>query len=419
MAKAKRLTGIDPLAYVGVEPNTPLQFTIQQRAPTVNDYNNWNVGSLWLDEPTQDVWMLVDKDARVATWIMFTGDLQTLTGDSGGAVSPDGNNTINIVSSSGGGFSALSFDGDPGTNTIVLNTDGTIPVQFDTDSGSSVASGGVLNVVGASGISVSGAGDTITVDTDGTLSSSFPTDSGTATPAAGVLSILGGLNMNTAGSGSTVTVNMDNLGGPGVVFTDSDGVMTSVNGTDGQVIIGSTAGSPSWANITSTGGTITITEGSNSINIDTSAGSTTSGFSAYKSSQSSNVTGDGTQYFFVCDTELFDEGSDYDNTTGIYTAPSDGKYMFGAGVQLSGMASQKYTVLLALIDSNNVDYRFARTEGENEAGETVYNGSIFIELSSGETVKPYVTVSGGSKIIEVDGAADPIETYFWGYRVPL
>ena len=37
---------------------------------------------------------------------------------------------------------------------------------------------------------------------------------------------------------------------------------------NGEIIIGSTAGSPAYGHLTSTGGTITITEGSNTLNIE-------------------------------------------------------------------------------------------------------------------------------------------------------
>ncbi len=120
--RAKRLTGLNPLSYLGSEPISPLEFTIQKRAPksgTTSDYNNWNVGTIWLDNSTQDVWILVRKAGRVATWILLaTGasDLEKLTGDTGGAVGPSGTKNINILS----GTPALTVVGNPGTNTLTI-----------------------------------------------------------------------------------------------------------------------------------------------------------------------------------------------------------------------------------------------------------------------------------------------------------
>ncbi len=96
MVRAKRLTGLNPLAYLGVEPDSPLQFTIQNRAPksgTTSDYQNWNVGTLWLNKSNQDVFMLVNKDNRLATWIMFAAAPVVVGGDN---INISGVNTVNL-----------------------------------------------------------------------------------------------------------------------------------------------------------------------------------------------------------------------------------------------------------------------------------------------------------------------------------
>lgn len=81
--------------------------------------------------------------------------------------------------------------------------------------------------------------------------SQYDTDSGTATPSSGVLQIVGGATglLSTSGSGNTVTLEFP-------------------NGTDGQLFIGETASTPGWANFTSSGGTVVITNGDNTINIE-------------------------------------------------------------------------------------------------------------------------------------------------------
>jgi hypothetical protein len=54
----------------------------------------------------------------------------------------------------------------------------------------------------------------------------------------------------------------------GVVQTNSSGLLSSSNGTNGQVLIGGGT-APAWANLTSSGNTITITNGANTINLET------------------------------------------------------------------------------------------------------------------------------------------------------
>lgn len=56
-----------------------------------------------------------------------------------------------------------------------------------------------------------------------------------------------------------------------VMFIDNTGFLGSSKGTNGQLIIGSTAGSPAWANLTA-GTNITITNAANSITIDAAGG---------------------------------------------------------------------------------------------------------------------------------------------------
>lgn len=55
----------------------------------------------------------------------------------------------------------------------------------------------------------------------------------------------------------------------GVMQTNATGVVSSSNGTNGQLLIGGGA-APVWANLTSSGGSVTITNGANSINLEAS-----------------------------------------------------------------------------------------------------------------------------------------------------
>jgi len=84
-----------------------------------------------------------------------------------------------------------------------------------------------------------------TVGTD-----TYVTNNGTATSVAGYLNVFGDSLINTSASGNTVNVNL-------------------TNGLAGQVLIGSDTGSPVWAYITSTGGSLAITNLDNAIEIET------------------------------------------------------------------------------------------------------------------------------------------------------
>jgi len=150
---------------------------------------------------------------------------------------------------------------------------------------------GNIDVLGGPGITVTGSPGTLTIAHTGAYSDSFPTDAGTAVPVAGDTNILGGANINTTGAGNTVTVILDDdvtLAGfmdvgttltvgttvtltsitDGVLIAGAAGAVSALTGTNGQVVIGSTGADPVFANITSTGGTIEITEGAGTLNLE-------------------------------------------------------------------------------------------------------------------------------------------------------
>src|SRR5258708_5216971 len=93
---SKRLTGLNPLAYIGVEAITPPQMYIANDAPTIGDSRNFNLGDLWIDRTNQNLYVLVSLAGREATWITsFGGATTSFDTDNGTANENNGN--INIV----------------------------------------------------------------------------------------------------------------------------------------------------------------------------------------------------------------------------------------------------------------------------------------------------------------------------------
>ncbi len=127
----KRLTGINPLAYSGVEAATPPNSVQIRRPPTTQDYYGFNVGDIWINIagypqtlPTaEDIYYLVAKVNHVATWVALAGTnaLETLSGDTGAPAVGDANDNIQIASaiSTGGVFDNLNT-ASPGTGSQVL-----------------------------------------------------------------------------------------------------------------------------------------------------------------------------------------------------------------------------------------------------------------------------------------------------------
>jgi hypothetical protein len=243
----QRLNGLHPLSYLGDNAVQPPDFVTKTRAPTATDSKNFALGDIWLDMsgypgtlPTnEDIWMLVALVGNQATWVNFGGgDLETLTGDVGGPVSPDAADNINTLGTAG----QILVTGNPGTNTLTWSLDGSVATQYTEDVGVAVPVAGNLNIVGGGGITTNGAGDTVTITDGGLSAQSFPTDSGTATPAAGVLNIIA--NVATLNCGSSVLFDA-----PGA----SNTVQLNVTDADANTIIGFNSGNLTFTGTNNTG----------------------------------------------------------------------------------------------------------------------------------------------------------------------
>ncbi len=134
-------------------------------------------------------------------------------------------------------------------------SDGGFASTFDADAGSAAPSSGIITMAGGSNFNTSASGDQVEFNLNNTVSIS-----GSMTAGTGLIATTGGV--------TTTGTNTFNSLGAGVMQTSSAGVISSSNGTNGQVLIGGGA-APAWANITSTDGSVTITNGANTIDLST------------------------------------------------------------------------------------------------------------------------------------------------------
>lgn len=82
----------------------------------------------------------------------------TLQGDAGAPVGPDGSGNIDVLGGNG-----ITTTGNPGLNTLTIDVDGSVATQYNTNSGSATPAFGILEILGGTNITTSGAGDTVTV----------------------------------------------------------------------------------------------------------------------------------------------------------------------------------------------------------------------------------------------------------------
>jgi len=198
-----RLTGANPLAYMGVNAGSPPNIKEYDRAPKTTDNKGYIIGDLWLDTNAspQNLWILVSLVLGVATWLDLGlgAAAESFPTDAGTAIPVAG--VLNILSGTGTLTSGAG-------NTVTVYADGDVATTYNADTGNAKPTINTLNVFGGTGIATTGAAATLTLDVDGDVATSYAADVGTAVPALNVLTVAGGTNCTTAAAGSTVTVNV-------------------------------------------------------------------------------------------------------------------------------------------------------------------------------------------------------------------
>ncbi len=142
-------------------------------------------------------------------------------------------------------------------------------------------------------------------------------------------------------------------------------------------------------------------------------------FIAYQSANAANVTGDATAYTIISDTEIKDIGSNYNNATGVFTAPVTGKYLLGGYVQLSsvGAAHTLGNVQLVLTGRTvNIPGIFNPFNLANLSGVVSWGGMMLVSMTAADTVSLRVTISNSTKTVQVNGSGSP-QTYFFGQLI--
>lgn len=384
--------------------------------PTSSDYQ-YPLGQIWINTSTNLGYLLVDVTSSSATWINFTGsgsEVNSFTVPAGTSpVVPDASGVIDIPAGNGfqftGGTNAMTgamtspftgnftFDGTVSGTTFDTNvaaagatlTDTTLSVD-GTDSNID------LNLTpkgtGSLAVSKSASGEWIDFN-DGTDSFGYYNHAGS--PESNVAANIGSICSDTTNGDvyvkTTDTANTGwtilDAGGSGDVqgpASATDNALCRYDGTTGKLIQDSTV-------------------------IVTDAGEMTNASQpsviAYKSSDTSNATGDGTTVTIIGDTEVVDYNSDYDTTTGIYEAPVTGIH-YATVMVTNSSAGAADDMDLELITSNRT-YRESRVDGMVIAGsDTASFGLHFTtDMDASDTAYWQETVSGTTKTVSIRGNA--------------
>ena len=186
---------------------------------------------------------------------------QVLLGSTGNApafgtiTSPDGS----IIFGTGSNSLTLKVNGAAFGQTITGNTGGALS-----------PSAGNWNIYGnaTQGVSTSGTASTLTI----TVASATTSQIGVVELSTSAEAIAG-TNSTTALTPAAMNAKLGTQTQYGVMIGEgsSSALQATAAGTNGQVLIGATGANPAFGTIASAGGTITITGGSNTLNLDVSS----------------------------------------------------------------------------------------------------------------------------------------------------
>jgi len=225
------------------------------------------------------------------------------------------------------------------------------------------------------------------------------------------------------GLGNATALTLNGTGGSTVdfsVFNSGSASAISI-GTGASALIKNCEISSSNTNaITGLGtiqyGNLTFTSSSSVINTSTQTpiytelgkykASGQPSFSANLTSSTTNSTGDGTAFTIPFNNEFFDQGSNYNSSTGVFTAPDTRNYLFSTNVTLTSLGAAHTAYTLQLVTTGNTFLLGNSNPFVAAGGGATFtvSGSAIAPMTASDTASIVLTVFGGTKTVGVSSA---------------
>lgn len=156
----------------------------------------------------------------------------------------------------------------------------------------------------------------------------------------------------------------------------TDNAIVRANGTGGSTLQGQTSGGPV-------------------LNDDGSVVNTAQPcFCAYNSASDANQTGNGAVATVICDNERFDQGGDYDNTTGTFTAPVAGKLTVLSQVTFDAINNATADAIFAVLVTSNQTYASTIQDANDIATLPSIPISVTVDMDANDTALLQGVVTG-------------------------
>lgn len=206
--------------YMGVDKTNPPDIIEAERAPLTTD-TNFDIGDIWINKLTDLSWQLTSVVANSANWTLLgpgASDVDTLTGNAGGAVAPVAGNIdvlggTNITSTGTPG--AITFDLDDAISLVTSVTSPLYLAPAATDLTIEATTGQDIiiqmgDAAAANKVSFTDSGgvEVASIDSDGAFTTTGLTFTGLLTALASATIDTAGTALNLATDNDAADVNL-------------------------------------------------------------------------------------------------------------------------------------------------------------------------------------------------------------------